>query len=499
MVKIRLRLICAFLVVAFVSTQGAFAQVPEQFPDQSPGSAAAQPSDNPQTDGKSQATKTDNESASVIAADASETDSVKPSGNVTVVDKGTYYEAVLNFENGATHRQIGEEYGKKILEVLPEYEKLLDSYMSEHTHNSKLIYIALVHRINQIRKKVPKDYRDEIEGIASQLSGGTKDTPGDGKISLNELYAINLLTDVARMNSCSAVGVFGSRTADGGTICGRNLDWPDGKDFQLSKLQAVVTFKNGEHSVVSITALGYVGIVTGFSKSHIFAGILDSPVGTKYTASGRRSYTMDLRTALENGKTIEEVAQFMTEPDHLYCFNHIVFLADPTRSEVLENNLSGRGTDVHRALRTKDSELNSDLGWDIPDSIGTVNCFLLKGNVDNHIDPMEKLRWEKKIKASGGKLTLSFTPGNLNNPRLDAMKHELKLLGPVITTDGMKTVMSEHTGNMPDSAYKGDLYNRFTIQSIVYQPGTDNLQIFFHPRNAGLPATPAFENVPVNW
>lgn len=499
MVKIRLRLAWAFLVVAFVSAQGAFAQISEQFPDQSPASATAQSSDNPQAPDNSQAAKADGQAAPANVGDAANTEKAKPSGNVTVVDKGTYYEAVLNFENGASHREIGAEYGKKILEALPEYEKLLDSYISEHTHNSKMIYIALVHRINQIRKNVPQEYRDEIEGIASQLSGGTKDTPGDGKISLNELYAINLLTDVARMNSCSAVGVFGSRTADGGTICGRNLDWPDGKDFQLSKLQAVVTFKNHEHSVISMTALGYVGIVTGFNKSHIFAGILDSPVGTKYSASGRRSYTMDLRTALENSKTIEDVAQFMTEPDHLYCFNHLVFLADPKQSEVLENNLSGQGADVHRALRSKDSELNSDLAWDIPDSIGTVNCFLLKGNVDNHIDPMEKMRWEKKIRASGGKLTLNFIPGNLNNPRLDAMKRELKLLGPVISADGMKTVMSEHTGSMPDSAYKGDLYNRFTIQSIVYQPATDSLQIFFHPRNAGLPAMPTFENVPVNW
>ncbi len=420
-------------------------------------------------------------------------DNTATKDNVTIADKGNYYAVVLNLENGATHRQVGEEYGKKILQVLPNYEAILDSYIAEETEHNWLIYHALLHRIKEIRKNLPQEYCDEIEGIASAFSGGNKNVPGDGKVSTDELYMLNLLADVARITQCSAVGVYGASSSTSDTIVGRNLDWPDGKDNQLSKLQAVVEIEDGDKSIITIACLGYQGAVTAISKSHLFAAILDSGSCTKYMVNKKRSYVMDLRTAMENGKNLSDVVNFMSDPEKHYTYNHLIFLADPKVSEVLENNFSGCCGSPHRTIRTADSQLKDNLGWTIPDAVGVVNCFALKDNIDNHIDCMSLAKAKKHGKDT------AFVPVDVNTPRWKAMQAQLKEHGPRLDMQGMEQVLSEHHGAGPGRMRLGDLYNNFTVQSIVFEPSNFALKVFFHPREGGLPNNPSFIDVPVKF
>jgi hypothetical protein len=227
--------------------------------------------------------------------------------DVTVTDKGTYYDVVLDLEKGATHRQVGEQYGRLLREKVPDFEKQLDSYISENC-TSWIVHKAVMRRVRLIKPQIPQEYRDEIEGIASQLSGGDDDERGDGKISLNELYLFNLLGDVARLYQCCAVGVYGDTSATGSSIVGRNFDWPDGKKNQLAKLQSVLTIKDGRRSTVTVGCLGFQGAVSSFNRYGVFAAVLDSPTGAKYSPKNKRSYLLDLRQALENCQTLDGVA-----------------------------------------------------------------------------------------------------------------------------------------------------------------------------------------------
>ncbi len=403
-----------------------------------------------------------------------------------ITDRGSHYEVTLDFESGASHRQVGEAYGRAIRHVVPRFEELWDSYVKEYGGNW-LIYRILLHRVRQLKPQLSQEYRDEIEGIASQLSGGTHNEPGDGKVSVDELYLLNLIGDSCRMNQCCAVSVFGNRSSTGQTICGRNLDWPDGSKNQLAQIQSVVTYKFGERSLVSIGCLGFQGIVSGFNKKGVFAGVLDSGTGTKYSAAGRRSYVFDLRTALQESSSLEEVSQALTT-EGPYTFNHIIMLGDRRHSAVLENNFSGGGDQRRRALRYWNSTTHPSFGWDISEAVGTVNCFALQGNTDNHIDPAD---W---LAAKQGKEN-----SDINTPRWESMKQTLKNAGPIVSTDGIKSVLSFYHPETRGNIYRGDLYNSFTFQSMVFEPRSMSLAVAFRPRAGGMPARPNYEKIPVEF
>lgn len=388
-----------------------------------------------------------------------------------VADKNGYYEAQLDFSSGRTHKQVGGEYAEAIMKAKPDFEALLDSYISELT-SSEALYNKLLSRVNDIKPRMNQAYRDEIEGMALKLSGGTTNERGDTKVSMDELYAFNLIPDIVRGTQCSALSVYGSRSSTGKAMIARALDWNGGDSDQLIQLQAVTTIKNPGGKICSIGYLGYLGIISGFNDSGVFAAILDSTTGGEYSSAGKRSYPMDLRFALENRKTLDEVAAFMGDPANAYAFNHLIALADAKTGGVLENNISGTGSNMRRALRRADSPLNEGITWGISDAVGCVNSFLLAGNHDNHSD------------------------NNANTGRWHAMKEKLLEKGDKVTLDGLKDVISFHHGEEPGSAGDGDLYNTRTQQIVMFQPDSFHLEVFFRPKGS-LPPKPVFREIPV--
>lgn len=392
---------------------------------------------------------------------------------VAITDKGNYYNVILDFGKGLNHRQIGEEYAKRIKIVIPEFEILIDSFISDITSNSNR-YKYMLLRAGDIKPQIPQDYKDEIDGMASVFSGGTENVRGDNKISIDELYFYNLIPDVIRQTQCLAVSVFGLRSATHKAMIARILDWFGGISNQTAKIQSVTAIKYGDRTVYSVGYIGYMGMITGFNDKGIFAAILDSPTGVLYSSVGKHSYPMDLRFALGSRTTLDGVADYMKDPSRDYAFNHLIFISDPDESKVLENNLSGKGKNMQRTLRNFDSPLNKGIIWGIGDSIGTVNSFLLEGNHDNH------------------------TSNKNNTKRWENIKTQLLAKGEEVTLDELKEVASFHKGSRPGSIDRGDLYNNTTQQIVIFEPHTFNLDIFFRPPNAAsssLPAIPIFENI----
>lgn len=392
---------------------------------------------------------------------------------VSIINKETHYEVTLNMNN-VSHKALGEEYAKSIIRLIPDYESTIDSYLAEISSSDDK-YNLFITRTKDIKPQIPKSYCDEIEGMAQCFSGNNSNIRGDGKLSLDEIYLLNLIPDVARGTQCSALSVYKGRSATKNTITGRILDWYQGSQNQLTKIQSVTTFKNGAKSICSIGYLGYLGIISGFNNDKVFAAILDSPSGSKYTSTSKYSYPMDIRYALENKNTLKKVSTFLKSDNRKYTMGHLIILSNPENSVVLENNISD---DINfmpmRAIRTEDSELNEGIEWAIDNAIGTVNSFLLKNNYNNHSSQLS------------------------NTERFKTLKEQLLSKGNMVTVDELKEIVTYFNGENIGVQTNGSLYNTRTQQIIVFEPKSYNLEVFFRPFN-GLPLKPSFEKIEINF
>lgn len=407
----------------------------------------------------------------VIAGDAS-----FQAEGVSIVNEGNYYNVKIDFTCGLTHKQLGEAYAKGILKVVPNYESLVDSYIGENLTSYENKYA--MYRVEDIKPQVNKEYAEEIEGMASVFSGGSQNKFKDNKISKDEFFLFNLFTDAVRGTQCSYISVYGDRSDDHRNMVARNLDWYGGSVNQLPKIQAFITYKYTDKKVYSIGYLGYMGILTGFNDHKVFAGILDSGTNAPYSSEGRRSYPLDLRFALENTKNMKEAAEFMQDPTKLYSFNHNIGFSDPDTSIILENNFSGNGTNGHkvkRAIRTEDSKLNNSVSWEIKDSIASVNSFILYGNHDNH------------------------SSNKYNTKRWNNIKKQLQNKGATVSFEELKEVACYADGSPGTFSESGDVYNKMTLQMVIFQPDTLKLEVFFRPKNIRKnPGNPVFEKITVS-
>lgn len=394
---------------------------------------------------------------------------------VSIVNKGNYFNVEIDFTSGLTRKQLGEAYAKGILRVVPNYEALVDSYIGENLTSYDKKYA--MYRIEDIKPQINKEYAEEIEGMASVFSGGSNSGYKDNKISEDEFFLFNLFTDAVRGTQCSYISVYGDRSDNNKNIVARHLDWYGGSENQLPKLQAFITYKYSDKKVYSIGYLGYMGILTGFNNHKVFAGILDSGTNAPYSSEGRRSYTLDLRFALENTNTIQEAAEFMRDSEKLYCYNHNIGFSDPNTSIILENNFSGNGTNEHkvkRAIRTENSKLNKNVSWGIKNSIAAVNSFILYGNNDNH------------------------SSNKYNTKRWNNLKEQLQNKGSTVSFEELKEVACYNNGSPGTFSESGDIYNKMTLQMVIFQPETLQLEVYFRPKNIRKnPNNPVFESITV--
>jgi hypothetical protein len=217
-----------------------------------------------------------------------------------------------------------------------------------------------------------------------------------------------------------------------------------------------------------------MGIISGFNDDKVFAAILDSRTGKQYVSKSKRSYPFDIRYALENTKTLKEVARYMKSVNREYTVGHLIFLADPAIAGVVENNVSG--TKWNRELRLGDSILNKGISWGISDSVGTVNSFMLRGNLDN------------------------YSSQKINTTRWQSMKSQLLAKGSSVTPDELRQVITYNTSKTGiGTQEEGSLYNTRTQQIILFEPKTFNLKIFFKPSSGEIVRNPDFETVKVEF
>jgi hypothetical protein len=388
-------------------------------------------------------------------------------------EKEGYYEVILNY-NGATDYQMGQLYGKKLVEQYPTIETSSTNYIADLPAAE---YDAMMTRVQQVKGQVPQEYRDFLDGLASKFNGGTTNNKDDGLLSVDEVFYFSLISEIHRSTQCSMIAVYGSSSDTGKPIIGRLVDWsgmPNSAVFYIHK---------GNKKIMSISpSLLTLSVTTGLSKKGLFVAVLDSPTGAPFpdlSADAYYSYHFDLRYALENYNSINDIANYLSQ--RKYTYNHLVVIGDAGTVKVLENDLGGT-----RSLRDSASVLRTGITWEFTDAIAAVNGFLLPGNFDNFsISPFNTFRWQS-IRDQ-----LAFYKSSNNT----------------VTAEEMKAIATYYGTDINQLA-DGAIMNSITQQIVIYDSIKSSLKVFFrNNRTIGTANTadtfnvdnPEFWDIPVQF
>jgi len=342
-----------------------------------------------------------------------------------------------------TGHEMGIELGMAIKTRFPTIGKLYDEYLASFIDQATFNR-WLTQRVNVLKSNIKPAYKDEIEAVASTLGLILHDQIGDGFLSWNEYWFLQLIPDVGRKTNCSGFGVFNQASALNSPIVGRNMDWPTTEG--LRSIQAITVYQYHNRQVVNIGFAGYLGIVSGFNHHGLFVAHLDSPLGGYYPEPpiGDRAIVFDLRQVLEKYSKINQAAGALSKFN--YGFSHNILMADPKNIQVLEQP---QGRPAH--LRSDTSELKIEKSWDKRDQIAVVNCFVLKISPSNCINSMDDLRWHRfKTLAQFNRYHRAY--------RQDIIKI------------------------MFDTAHpNAEIFNKNTVQSLVFTPIDQRLYLYTTP------------------
>lgn len=179
---------------------------------------------------------------------------------------------------------------------------------------------------------------------------------------------------------------------------------------------------------------------------------------------------MDIRLALESYEDMASAAAYLSDISKHYAYNHLVLMSDRFGGGVLENNFSGTGTAMRRALRRDTSELNPGIEWEYPGAVAAVNSFVLSGNHDNH------------------------TGVQFNTGRWSSFRSQVGLGGGQVDWEELKIIAGFDNGNGPGYEYT-DIYNAGNHQIVCFRPDSMVLEAAFKPRSGILPDDPIFHRV----
>ncbi len=282
---------------------------------------------------------------------------------------------------------IGTTLGKAFKKQFPEIEKIYDTYLASFV-DQKQFNEWVQKRVNVIKPNIDPAYRDEVNAIASTWTLSSLDQLGDGFLSENEFWVIQLIPDVGRQTNCSGFGVWGNFSALNSPIVGRNMDWYTNEE--LRSLQAITVYEYDNQSIVNIGFAGYIGVISGFNSEGLFVAHLDSAIGKAYPEPpiGDDAIVFDLRKVLETQKRISMAARDLSKPQ--YGFSHNILMADTFDVQVLEQP---QGQQAH--LRSNTSPLKIGMSWGKVNQIAVVNCFVLKSSPANCISTVNRYRWHR--------------------------------------------------------------------------------------------------------
>jgi predicted choloylglycine hydrolase len=197
-----------------------------------------------------------------------------------------------------------EEIGRQKALLTADVVKSISDYprrlLDRSSHKDRLEHYREMSK--ELAKQLPPDHRDELRAFADQ-SGIDRDMGLLG----------NMLADIYRDISCSSLIVEPAKSATGGPLFGRNLDF-----YTLSLLDkySLVTVHRpkGKHAFVSIGFPGLFGCLSGMNDAGLSLAVHEvflSHDGSPIFNPKGMPYAFSFRRILEECTTIEEAEKLL--------------------------------------------------------------------------------------------------------------------------------------------------------------------------------------------
>jgi hypothetical protein len=174
-------------------------------------------------------------------------------------------------------------------------------------------------------KSFPADYRVEMEAVA-RSAGADRDT----------VTVANTFFDLKSTFCCSVLMVEGPRSATGGVLFGRNLDYPSMGYIHEHTLVTVYR-PTGKHAFASVGFPGLVGVLSGMNDAGLCVAVLevyDAKEGEPHFNPKGIPYALCNRRLLEECSTIAEAKKLLESMPRTTLLNLAV--ADRTSTAVFE-------------------------------------------------------------------------------------------------------------------------------------------------------------------
>lgn len=145
------------------------------------------------------------------------------------------------------------------------------------------------------------ELRGMFEGVRRRLGGAARVPALNRPLELDDLVAVACIPELARIG-CSSFAAWGPLTSDGGTICGRNLDWHRLDTLQSGQMIiAYAAEPEGERlGWLSVTWPGYIGCLTGMNSEGVTVAMHDVFTGPPTAPLGFTPRGFALRDAVES-------------------------------------------------------------------------------------------------------------------------------------------------------------------------------------------------------
>lgn len=298
---------------------------------------------------------------------------------------------------GLTPLQTGMETGRRVKALFPDIERRYDAWLATLFTRSEA-EIVFRQQLPALVSQLDEASRAELQGISSTWSLSANNETGDGRLSTDEYYLLNLLPDLGLLPNGTGFGTYGKAAQDKETVVGRNLDWAN--HAILNDLQLITVYERDQRSFVTIGFAGMVTMFSGFNDRGLFISLLNAEPYSPYSKLNQLKNTvppgsLTWRDALMSNSNTADAADYLI--DKPYNFAHSVLLADKKMIQVLEHSPQQQKS----RIRHWPSRLNPGKTWNHPHQIAVVNCLLLAKMPDTCATAINTVRWQRLNTLAG--------------------------------------------------------------------------------------------------
>lgn len=222
-----------------------------------------------------------------------------------------------------TPAEVGEQIGTLALKPAAGLLNRAEQFFKDQGWAA--LYPLMLKLGNGLVPQFPKDHLTELDA-AAKAAGVPRDLLVLGATA----------PDLRKLGGCSALVVEPARSATGGPLFGRNLDWPPVGDFTEYALVTVYRVA-GKRAFVAVGYPGMTGVATGMNDAGLVVADLSVNVATDGSPTLDPTgvpYTLALRRVLEECATVADAEKLMRSLKHTVRQN--VAVCDTEHGAVFE-------------------------------------------------------------------------------------------------------------------------------------------------------------------